>query len=88
MGNYLDARINKFRELFLAPVGSTRKGDLLVYPAPARVGSTKIDTISLLPKDFQTAEYLLNHGLLDLIIHRSLLKQALSEILLIYSQAP
>ncbi len=45
-------------------------------------------TLLQLPKDFQTAEYLLNHGLLDLIIHRSLLKQALSEILLIYSQAP
>jgi len=73
---------NSSKELFLAPVGSTRKGD------PGVESTCGVDTISLLPKDFQTAEYLLNHGLLDLIIHRSLLKQALSEILLIYSQAP
>jgi acetyl-CoA carboxylase carboxyl transferase subunit beta len=37
-----------------------------------------------LPRNFQTSEYLLNHGLLDLIIHRSSLKQALSETLSFY----
>lgn len=41
MGNYLDARINKFRELFLAPVGSTHPAGvgrrLTFLIAPGRV---------------------------------------------------
>jgi acetyl-CoA carboxylase carboxyl transferase subunit beta len=37
--------------------------------------------------NFQTAEYLLHHGLIDLIICRSL-KQALSETLNFYKHAP
>jgi acetyl-CoA carboxylase carboxyl transferase subunit beta len=41
-----------------------------------------------LPDDFQTAEYLLNHGLLDLIVPRSFLKQALSETITLYKDAP
>ena len=41
-----------------------------------------------LPDDFQTAEYFIRHGLLDLIIPRSFLKQALSEILTLYRDAP
>ena len=40
-----------------------------------------------LPDDFQTAEYLLSHGLLDLVIPRSILKQALAEILELYKNA-
>lgn len=41
-----------------------------------------------LPDDFQTAEYLLHHGLLDLIVPRSFLKQALSETITLYKEAP
>lgn len=41
-----------------------------------------------LPENFQTSEYLLDHGLLDLIIPRSFLKQALMETLYIYKDAP
>ena len=41
-----------------------------------------------LPDNFQTSEYLLDHGLLDLIIQRSFLKQALAETLFLYKDAP
>nr|YP_010933285.1 beta subunit of acetyl-CoA carboxylase carboxytransferase [Streptofilum capillatum]WKT08533.1 beta subunit of acetyl-CoA carboxylase carboxytransferase [Streptofilum capillatum]WKT08632.1 beta subunit of acetyl-CoA carboxylase carboxytransferase [Streptofilum sp. BC4-VF8pt]WKT08731.1 beta subunit of acetyl-CoA carboxylase carboxytransferase [Streptofilum sp. ZNP2-VF4pt] len=41
-----------------------------------------------LPADFQTAEYLLSHGLLDLIIPRDILKEGLAEILELYQKAP
>jgi acetyl-CoA carboxylase carboxyl transferase subunit beta len=41
-----------------------------------------------LPDDFQTSEYLLHHGLLDLIVPRYFLKQALSETMSIYKEAP
>lgn len=41
-----------------------------------------------LPDDFQTAEYLLHHGLLDLIVPRCFLKAALSEIIYLYKNAP
>lgn len=41
-----------------------------------------------LPENFQTAEYLLHHGLIDLIVPRSFLKQAISETLNFYKAAP
>ena len=41
-----------------------------------------------LPENFQTAEYLLEHGLLDLIISREFLKPALFEIINFYKTAP
>jgi len=41
-----------------------------------------------LPEDFQTAEYLLEHGLLDLIISREFLKSAIYEILEVYIETP
>ncbi len=41
-----------------------------------------------LPDDFQTAEYLLNKGLLDLVIPRSFLKGALFEMMDFYKDAP
>lgn len=34
-----------------------------------------------LPDDFQTAEFLLNHGMIDLVIHRKEMKQTLAKIL-------
>ncbi|KFM22494.1 Acetyl-coenzyme A carboxylase carboxyl transferase subunit beta, chloroplastic, partial [Auxenochlorella protothecoides] len=41
-----------------------------------------------LPKDFQTAEYLLHHGLIDLIVSRFFIKQAIAETIILYQQAP
>nr|YP_010335573.1 acetyl-CoA carboxylase subunit beta [Equisetum ramosissimum]UNI91879.1 acetyl-CoA carboxylase subunit beta [Equisetum ramosissimum] len=41
-----------------------------------------------IPEDFQFAEFLFDHGLLDLIIPRKLLKGALSELLQLYNAAP
>ena len=41
-----------------------------------------------LPDNFQTAEYLLHHGLLDLIVPRFYLKQAISETIRFYKDAP
>lgn len=41
-----------------------------------------------LPDNFQTSEYLLDHGLCDLIIPRSFLKQALYETILLYKDTP
>lgn len=41
-----------------------------------------------LPENFQTSEYLLDHGLCDLIIPRFFLKQALYETALLYKDTP
>lgn len=38
-----------------------------------------------LPEDFQTAEFLLNHGQLDSVIHRADMKKTLSTVLMIHS---
>ena len=37
-----------------------------------------------LPDDFQTAEFLLEHGQLDKVVHRNDIRQTLSEILKIH----
>ena len=34
-----------------------------------------------LPEDFQTAEYLLDHGMIDMVVHRKELSQKLSEVI-------
>ena len=34
-----------------------------------------------LPEDFQTAEYLLDHGMIDIVVHRKELSQTLSKVL-------
>ena len=39
-----------------------------------------------LPPDFQTAEYLLEHGFLDMIVNRSEMKNTLSQIMLYWQQ--
>lgn len=39
-----------------------------------------------LPDDFQTAEFLLNHGQLDAVIHRADMKKTLSTVLMIHSK--
>ena len=68
-------------------------GDLIIAEPKALIGFAGRRVIEQtlqeqLPDDFQTAEYLCHHGLLDLIIPRSFLKHALSEILTVYRDAP
>ena len=64
-------------------------GDLIFAEPNALVGFAGRRVIEQtlqekLPENFQTAEYLLDHGLCDLIIPRSFLKQALSETISLY----
>ena len=68
-------------------------GDLIFAEPKALIGFAGRRVIEQtlqeqLPDDFQRAEYLLHHGLLDLIVPRSFLKQALSETITLYKDAP
>merc|ERR1711907_789245 len=68
-------------------------GDLILAEPKALIGFAGRRVIEQtlqekLPDNFQTSEYLLKHGLLDLIVPRPLLKQALAELLLLYKEAP
>ena len=68
-------------------------GDLIFAEPDALIGFAGRRVIEQtlqekLPENFQTSEYLLDHGLLDLIIPRSFLKQALSETIYFYKDAP
>lgn len=64
-------------------------GDLIFAEPNALVGFAGRRVIEQtlqekLPDNFQTAEYLLDHGLCDLIIERAFLKQAFSETIALY----
>ena len=68
-------------------------GDLIFAEPKALIGFAGRRVIEQtlqedLPDDFQTSEYLLHHGLLDLIVPRCFLKQALSETITLYKDAP
>nr|ATZ81807.1 Acetyl-coenzyme A carboxylase carboxyl transferase subunit beta [Picochlorum sp. 'soloecismus'] len=68
-------------------------GDLIFAEPKALIGFAGRRVIEQtlqeqLPDDFQTSEYLLHHGLLDLIVPRAFLKQALSETITLYKEAP
>jgi acetyl-CoA carboxylase carboxyl transferase subunit beta len=68
-------------------------GDLILAEPKALIGFAGRRVIEQtlqekLPDNFQTSEYLLKHGLLDLIVPRPLLKQALAELLILYKEAP
>lgn len=68
-------------------------GDLIIAEPNALIGFAGRRVIEQtlqekLPENFQTAEYLLEHGLLDLIISREFLKGALGVILDCYKDAP
>ncbi|KAJ9505687.1 hypothetical protein QJQ45_022440 [Haematococcus lacustris] len=68
-------------------------GDLIIAEPQAIIGFAGRRVIEQtlqeqLPDDFQTAEYLLEHGLLDLVIPRSFLKGALFEMMDFYKNAP
>ena len=68
-------------------------GDLIFAEPKALIGFAGRRVIEQtlqeeLPDDFQRSEYLLHHGLLDLIVPRCFLKQALSETITLYKDAP
>jgi acetyl-CoA carboxylase carboxyl transferase subunit beta len=68
-------------------------GDLIIAEPNAVIGFAGRRVIEQtlkekLPDNFQTAEYLLHHGLVDLIIPRIFLKSALSEIMEFNKVAP
>jgi acetyl-CoA carboxylase carboxyl transferase subunit beta len=68
-------------------------GDVIVAEPQAIIGFAGRRVIEQtlneeLPDDFQTAEYLLDKGLLDLVVPRSFMKGALYEIIDFYRAAP
>lgn len=68
-------------------------GDLIFAEPKALIGFAGRRVIEQtlqeeLPDDFQTSEYLLHHGLVDLIVPRRFLKQALVETMTFYKDAP
>lgn len=68
-------------------------GDLIIAEPNAVIGFAGRRVIEQtlkekLPDNFQTAEYLLYHGLIDLIIPRCFLKNALAEIIILNKNAP
>eukprot|EP00878_Enallax_costatus_P016343 GHUV01017143.1.p2 GENE.GHUV01017143.1~~GHUV01017143.1.p2 ORF type:complete len:247 (+),score=116.42 GHUV01017143.1:1209-1949(+) len=68
-------------------------GDIIIAEPQAIIGFAGRRVIEQtlreqLPDDFQTAEYLLDKGLLDLVVPRSFLKGALFEIIDFYKNAP
>lgn len=68
-------------------------GDIIIAEPQAIIGFAGRRVIEQtlnekLPDDFQTAEYLLEKGLLDLVVPRTFLKGALYEIIDFYKDAP
>jgi acetyl-CoA carboxylase carboxyl transferase subunit beta len=65
-------------------------GDLIIAEPKAKIGFAGPRVIEetirqKLPKDFQTAEYLLEHGQIDMICHRRDLKATLADLLRLHS---
>ncbi|KAG1677052.1 hypothetical protein FOA52_001222 [Chlamydomonas sp. UWO 241] len=68
-------------------------GDIIISEPGAIIGFAGRRVIEQtlneqLPDDFQTAEYLLNKGLLDIVIPRTFMKGALFELMDLYKSAP
>ena len=66
-------------------------GDIIIAEPQARIGFAGRRVIEetikqKLPKDFQTAEYLLEHGQIDMVIERTKLKQTIADFIRLYSQ--
>ena len=66
-------------------------GDIIIAETQARIGFAGRRVIEetikqKLPKDFQTAEYLLEHGQIDMVLHRKELKQTISELIHLHVQ--
>jgi acetyl-CoA carboxylase carboxyl transferase subunit beta len=67
-------------------------GDIIIAEQGARIGFAGRRVIEQtirqkLPPDFQTAEYLLKYGQVDMVSHRKELKETLEKIIRIHSQA-
>jgi len=62
----------------LGDLNIAEPGSLIAFAGPRVVKETIGKD---LPKGFQTAEFVLEHGFLDLIIHRNELKVKLSQLL-------
>lgn len=60
-------------------------GDIIIAEPKASIGFAGRRTIEQtgerLPEGFQTAEFMLQHGLIDLIVERKALRQTLSDLL-------
>ncbi|EQD94993.1 hypothetical protein L933_01880, partial [Helicobacter pylori PZ5056] len=61
-------------------------GDLIIAEPGAMIGFAGPRVIKQtigadLPEGFQTAEFLLEHGLIDMIVHRKDLKKTLSDLI-------
>jgi acetyl-CoA carboxylase carboxyl transferase subunit beta len=68
-------------------------GDLLIAEPGARIGFAGRRVIEetvreKLPADFQTAEYLLEHGQIDLIVNRKEMKSKLAQLLYMHGYLP
>ena len=68
-------------------------GDIVIGEPQAIIGFAGRRVIEqtlgeILPDDFQTAEYLIDHGLLDLIVKREHLKEAVTELILFNQGTP
>lgn len=66
-------------------------GDIIIAEPQARIGFAGRRVIEetirqKLPKDFQTAEYLLENGQIDLVVPRQNLKQTISELIRLHNQ--
>jgi acetyl-CoA carboxylase carboxyl transferase subunit beta len=61
-------------------------GDIIIAEKGAMIGFAGKRVIEetikeKLPEDFQTAEYLLEHGMLDIVVHRKELPDKLAQVL-------
>lgn len=61
-------------------------GDIIIAEPGATIGFAGVRVIKQtigedLPKGFQTAEFLLEHGLIDMVVHRKDLKKTISDLL-------
>ena len=61
-------------------------GDIIIAEKASMIGFAGKRVIEetikeQLPEDFQTAEYLLEHGMVDMVVHRKELSQTLSKVL-------
>ena len=68
-------------------------GDIAIAEPGARIGFAGRRVIEQtiresLPDDFQTAEYLLEHGMIDMVVHRFELRATLARILRILMRSP
>ncbi len=65
----------------LGDINFSEPGTLIGFAGPRVIKETL--KVKKLPEGFQTAEFLLDHGFLDFIVHRNELKKRISDILFI-----